>query len=240
MAEAVRIEISVEAVDNTSKTVQELIKNLKSIGTAATNSQDGMDKATRSVSKFDAQATKTTKTLQGWMRQKWQLAFEARDRVSPVLKTLGAGLSSLTRRTWSVTMKVMDFITAPVRGIFNLLRNPLFAAGSVLGVTIGLKDTIDTYKSFEAAMSKVQAVAGTSSSELEKLTAKAKEMGATTKFTAEETAEAFNYMAMAGWKTADMMNGRTRSPPSRWRRETPDTSLTCWRRQAPTRTPTSA
>ena len=32
-------------------------------------------------------------------------------------------------------------------------------------------------------------------------------MGATTKFTAEESAQAFNYMAMAGWKTDDMLNG---------------------------------
>lgn len=207
MADAVRIEISVEAVDNTSKTVQELILNLQSIGTAANKTQSGMDKASSSVSKFDAQADKTTKTLQGWMKQKWQLALEAKDRVSPVLSTLKSGLNSLTSRAWSVTMRVFDFITSPVRGIINLLRNPLFQAGSILGISVGLKDTIDTYKEFESAMSQVQAVSGASSSELEKLTEKAKEMGATTKFTAEESAEAFNYMAMAGWKTSDMMNG---------------------------------
>ena len=207
MADAVRIEISVEAVDNTSKTVQELIRNLQSIGTAANKTQSGMDKASSSVSKFDTQADKTTKTLQGWMKQKWQLALEAKDRVSPVLSTLKSGLNSLTSRAWGVTMKVFDFVTSPVRGILNLLRNPLFQAGSVLGVSIGLKDTIDTYKGFESAMSQVQAVSGASSSELDKLTEKAKEMGATTKFTAEEAAEAFNYMAMAGWKTADMMGG---------------------------------
>ena len=32
-------------------------------------------------------------------------------------------------------------------------------------------------------------------------------MGATTKFTATDSAEAFNYMAMAGWKTEDMLDG---------------------------------
>ena len=48
---------------------------------------------------------------------------------------------------------------------------------------------------FEAAMSQVQAISGTTGSEVTKLTNKAKEMGATTKFTAEESAEAFNYMA---------------------------------------------
>ena len=56
-------------------------------------------------------------------------------------------------------------------------------------------------------MSQVQAISGATSTELVKLTNKAKEMGATTKFTAEESAQAFNYMAMAGWKTDDMLNG---------------------------------
>lgn len=207
MAEAVRIEISVEAVDNTSKTVQELIKNLQGIGNAAAKTQGSVDKASSSVSKFDTQANKTTKTLQGWVKQKWQLAIEAKDRVAPVLSTLKTGLSSLTKKTWSVTMKALDLITSPVRGIINLLRNPLFQAGAVLGVSISLKDTIETYKTFEASMSQVKAISGATGSEYEKLTAKAKEMGATTKFTAAETAEAFNYMAMAGWKTSDMLSG---------------------------------
>ena len=60
---------------------------------------------------------------------------------------------------------------------------------------------------FEAAMSQVQAISGASAEELDALTAKAKEMGATTKFSASESAEALNYMAMAGWKTEDMLGG---------------------------------
>lgn len=56
-------------------------------------------------------------------------------------------------------------------------------------------------------MSKVQATSGASGKQLEKLSAKAKEMGAKTKFSATEATDAFNYMAMAGWKTGDMMNG---------------------------------
>ena len=52
---------------------------------------------------------------------------------------------------------------------------------------------------FEASMSKVAAISGATSSELDALTEKAKEMGALTKFSASESAEAFQYMAMAGW-----------------------------------------
>ena len=56
-------------------------------------------------------------------------------------------------------------------------------------------------------MSQVKAVSGATGSEFDKLTAKAKEMGATTKFTATQSAEAFNYMAMAGWDSQQMLDG---------------------------------
>lgn len=69
------------------------------------------------------------------------------------------------------------------------------------------KETLQAGMNFEQGMAQVQAVSGASGEELEALTEKAKEMGAKTKFSATESAEAFNYMAMAGWKTEDMING---------------------------------
>jgi len=60
---------------------------------------------------------------------------------------------------------------------------------------------------FEAGMSKVSAISGATGSELDALSDKAKEMGSKTKFSATEAASAFEYMAMAGWKTEDMLNG---------------------------------
>ena len=60
---------------------------------------------------------------------------------------------------------------------------------------------------FEAGMSEVQAISGASGKDLAALTAKAKEMGAATKFSATESAEALKYMAMAGWKTKQMTAG---------------------------------
>ena len=56
-------------------------------------------------------------------------------------------------------------------------------------------------------MSKVAAVSGATGAELDKLREKAREMGAKTKFSASEAADAMNYMAMAGWKTGDMLDG---------------------------------
>ena len=60
---------------------------------------------------------------------------------------------------------------------------------------------------FDSAMSQVAAVSGATGKELEALRDKAREMGSRTKFSASEAAEAMNYMAMAGWKTGDMLEG---------------------------------
>ena len=60
---------------------------------------------------------------------------------------------------------------------------------------------------FDSAMSQVAAVSGAAGKELDALRDKAREMGSKTKFSASEAAEAMNYMAMAGWKTGDMLEG---------------------------------
>ena len=61
--------------------------------------------------------------------------------------------------------------------------------------------------SFEAAMSQVEAISGATGEELDKLTEKAKQLGATTRFSATEAASAMNYMAMAGWDAQQMLDG---------------------------------
>lgn len=79
--------------------------------------------------------------------------------------------------------------------------------GATAGVTALGAAAVKVGSDFEAGMSQVQAISGASGEDLEKLKNKAKEMGATTKFSATESAEALNYMAMAGWKTEDMLGG---------------------------------
>lgn len=69
------------------------------------------------------------------------------------------------------------------------------------------KSSIDAGMSFDAGMSKVGAISGAASGDLERLRDKALEMGSSTKFSATEAADAMNYMAMAGWKTEDMLGG---------------------------------
>lgn len=78
------------------------------------------------------------------------------------------------------------------------ITTPLLGLG-----TISVKTAAD----FQESMSKVSAISGATGDDLERLTDMAKQMGATTKFSASESAEAFQYMAMAGWKTEDMLSG---------------------------------
>lgn len=87
----------------------------------------------------------------------------------------------------------------------------VFAGNMLTGVVSQAKNAagavLDIGMSFESGMSKVEAISGATGEDLAALTDKAKEMGAKTKFSATESAEAMQYMAMAGWKTGDMLNG---------------------------------
>lgn len=99
-----------------------------------------------------------------------------------------------------------------IDSIANIAEKGLKATTAILtgaATAIGTMATaaVKAGSDFEGAMSKVGAISGATGSDLEDLTNKAKEMGASTKFSATESANAFEYMAMAGWKTTDMLNG---------------------------------
>lgn len=90
--------------------------------------------------------------------------------------------------------------------------NSIAGAGKkMMGVTtviggVGVA-AVKTAADFDSAMSQVVAVSGATGKDFDALRNKAREMGAKTKFSATEAAEAMNYMAMAGWKTEDMLDG---------------------------------
>lgn len=78
------------------------------------------------------------------------------------------------------------------------LTVPIAAAGTA---------AVKTAADFEASMSQVEAVSGASGEEMRALEEKARQMGATTKYSAFEAADAMNYMGMAGWKSGQMIAG---------------------------------
>lgn len=100
---------------------------------------------------------------------------------------IGGGITNVGKSLSSVGTSLTKSVTTPLLGI-----------GGVV---------IKTSADFESAMSKVQAISGATGADFDKLNAKAREMGAKTKFSASESAEAFQYMAMAGWDVDSMLGG---------------------------------
>lgn len=100
-----------------------------------------------------------------------------------------------------------DLDSSGIEAGLGKLKGVITKGAAALGVGKLAQEVVNVGKSFEAGMSEVQAISGASGKDLQALTNKAKEMGATTKFSATQSAEALKYMAMAGWKTNDMVDG---------------------------------
>lgn len=95
-------------------------------------------------------------------------------------------------------------LTAMKVALGTLIAEGLRAAGRELKEFTS--EVVKTGMTFESSMSNVAAISKANSDELEQLKEKAKELGATTRYTASESADAFGYMALAGWKVEDMLN----------------------------------
>ena len=132
MAETVRIEIPIETVDNTDPELSKVTQNLNKMKDAADKANSSTKKAGETVSKFDKSAQKTQKSLASWAKEKYEVLLEAKDKITPVLQTIGSGLKNFGSRAWNVTLKAVDYATAPIRGVINLLKNPILQAGAVL------------------------------------------------------------------------------------------------------------
>ena len=148
-----------------------------------------------STKKYGENDTKTLKWKQAVNEATTEL-----NRLENELKALPSTLTLVGEK-----MSAMgDKIKSAGQGMesFGRAITPISAAAAA-GLTAAGKSFMD----FEAGMSKVAAISGATGQDLDDLTQKAKDMGATTKFSATESAEAFSYMAMAGWKTEQMLDG---------------------------------
>lgn len=205
MAQTIKIEIPVEVIDKTDA-LSGITGKLMGMDNAAKTATRSMEKAGK-VTGFEKSYQKTMRSMVEWGRQKYQSVMEVKDKASPVISKVMSGIKGFTGRVWTTTLKVADMAAAPIRKIGSMLANPLAAAGVGLSAGAMVGSSVSTFAGFEAQMSEVKAISGATQGEFVQLMAKAKEMGASTKFTAQESAEAFNYMSMAGWKTKDMLGG---------------------------------
>ena len=110
--------------------------------------------------------------------------------------------------TTSTALSKIDVAGQKMEAVGNSIAG---AGKKMMGITtviggVGVA-AVKTAADFDSAMSQVAAVSGATGKDFDALRNKAREMGAKTKFSATEAAEAMNYMAMAGWKTEDMLDG---------------------------------
>lgn len=159
-------------------------ERLKTLKEAYKNlDNDGTEEAKRQQQALEREIAATEQSLKELKSQYREFGSVAKQQLQAVGEKLQEIGDKMTEAGKTLTTKV----TVPL----------------VAGFAAATKTAAD----FEAEMSKVEAISGANDEEMEKLTKKAREMGATTKFTATEAGQAFEYMAMAGWKSEDMLAG---------------------------------
>lgn len=164
--------------------VKETKEKLETLKTAAEQAEKALNDGTISKDQYDALQREIIETENELKRLEEQ-----------------ANQSATALQKISATGEKLKDVGSNIEGAGKKLL-PVMATVTALGTA-----SVKTAADFEAAMSKVAAVSGATGSDLEALSKKAREMGSKTKFSASEAAEAMNYMAMAGWKTEDMLSG---------------------------------
>lgn len=175
--------------------------SIQRLGSATTNANNGvlsLGQAFETANKNVLSLGSSSSTANSGIQQIGNASLTAKNNVqllgSGALEAQGEFQSLGTNGTNAINSLAAAFAAA---GLANVTKELLSALG----------DCVNTFASFESQMSTVQATAGASATEMQKLTEKAQEMGATTSFTAEQAGEALQYMAMAGWKTNEMLEG---------------------------------
>ena len=185
-----------KAADQVEKSVDKVAKEAEKAGKQVERSaKDSASKVGQAAKQGADTAAKGTESASTKMQQSQKKVGDAAKQSS-----------NKTKESWEQSnQKSVSSTESACSKMSSLMKKSAVAIG--VASVAAAKKTIDVGKSFEAGMSEVQAISGASGKDLEKLSAKAKQMGATTKFSATESATALKYMAMAGWKTNQMVSG---------------------------------
>ena len=167
-----------------SQSIQETKEKLTTLKTAAEQANQALGNGEISQEQYDALQREIIET-ENELKQLEQQARES-----------GAALQEIAAKGEKLKT-VGDSVT-------NVGEKFMPATAAVVGLGAA---AVKTAADFDSGMSKVAAISGATGDDLQALRDKAREMGSKTKFSASEAAEAMEYMAMAGWKTTDMLGG---------------------------------
>ena len=203
------------AVQNTSQKLENLKRQYELVNRQIGETTGSTTALEREKLKLEQRITNTEAALE---KQRQKLG-ETKDR----LDAAGVSTTDLANKDAELTAKIQELTeeqkkAAEGAGEFgNAGVQAIEAVGGAIaaaGIAEAMKSIADAYSecveiagNFEQAMSAVEAIADSNISEMAALTAEAKELGATTKFTAQQSANAMEYMAMAGWDAQEMLGG---------------------------------
>lgn len=126
--------------------------------------------------------------------------LELKDKFSGTAQKVGSSLAELKSRTTGVADKL--------KSSFNGVRGALATVGVGIGATavVGvLKSSVQSYADLEDQVRRNRAIMSASAEEEKQLMQQTRDLGRSTKFTAQEVAEAQMYQAMAGMKTNEVL-----------------------------------
>lgn len=213
------IDIVVETKDNVSPGLDRAKKKLSGFEKSIEKTQARLNAfakadyevVLRAIDRITPASGKARDTLRSLAGRTYNATISAIDRTAIKVREAQARLTALTSKAWMVTIAAKNTVAAKASGAVNgAVQSVTGMGGQMLagaGIGYGIYDTIKTYKDFQAQMSTVAAISGATGTELDALTEKAKEMGASTSFSASDAGKAFEYMAMAGWKSGEMISG---------------------------------
>ncbi|MBO0602696.1 phage tail tape measure protein [Sporosarcina sp. E16_3] len=126
-----------------------------------------------------------------------------------ILVRIGADITQFSRAMAESNRALSDFSAANQQTFDAFKKTGAAVTGFGVAVAVGLGGAVKIAATFEAGMSKVAAISGATGKDLDLLTAKAREMGSATSFSATDSANALEFMALAGWSTEQMLGGIT-------------------------------
>lgn len=194
-------QVEVAADDSATQTVNAASDAVENFDGTSRDAEIGADDSATPVVSAASDAVENFDGMSG------DAEIGASDEATPVIRAAQDAAESWGGSVFNATIGVIDAATAPISALASAAKNPFVQGASLIGASFGVAESVNSFQDFEAMMSQVKAISGATGQAFDDLTAKAQEMGATTKFTATESAEAFNYMAMAGWKPQQMIDG---------------------------------
>lgn len=194
-------QVEVAADDSATQTVNAASDAVENFNGTSGDAEIGADDSATPVVSAASDAVENFDGMSG------DAEIGASDEATPVIRAAQDAAESWGGSVFNATIGVIDAATAPISALASAAKNPVVQGASLIGASFGVAESVNSFQDFEAMMSQVKAISGATGQAFDDLTAKAQEMGATTKFTATESAEAFNYMAMAGWKPQQMIDG---------------------------------